>query len=421
MTMIELKTLGRKERVNVLTQCCSGFLAYSNTKAVQSIYSAIKGEFDLPKCTKEIKTLITLTGYAIRNLCGGSQLPMGARKFTSANRKTNQALNKTRMKLVVQKAEELGYITFYNGFKDVKQNISILSCFIIHDKFKIMYTETKLKSFKVGVNTNEVIEIKDEDGEVISKLTRFAGVAEQRRLMLNYNGCLSMSDIRIGVRKAFVAYKQVFSIDLDGAGRFYTFGCFQTMRSTDRVDITINGCETVEIDIVSNHLSIMYTLKGVKLFDNFDCYYVDIGDYEYADVRRLCKYAIMCMINCKTKSGSYGALYNILEQDYESDKELSVFGCDRGICKTVIDKLIEKHKRLTFFEKGTTLWRKLQRLDSKVCEGVIRHFTSKGIAVLCWHDSWRAAIQHQQELHQCIRDSWFKVFGTYDNCFLKVE
>lgn len=419
--MIELKALERKERVDVLTQCCSGFLAYNKTKAVTSIYNSIVKDFCLPACSKEIKTLVTMAGYAIKNNCTGSQIPMGAAKFTSANARTKLALNHKRMKIVLEKAESLGYISYYNGFNDIKQNTAIMSCFIIKEKLSVYYTESRLKSFKSGVEANEVIEVKDENGELFNKLTRFAGVNVFRNLMLDYNACLSKNDIRIGVRKAFVAYKQVFSIDLEGAGRYYTFGGFQTMQSSDRVDITINGSNTIEIDVVSNHLSIMYTLEGIKLFDKFDCYYVDIGNYEYKDVRRLCKYAIMCMINCKTKSGAYKALFNILKKDYESDNELSIFECNHDICKLVVDKLIDKHNKLTFFGKDLVLWRKLQRLDSKICEGVIRHFTKESKVVLCWHDSWRVESQYEDELYKCIRDSWFTVFGTYDNCFLKVD
>lgn len=421
--MKDLKSLTKKERVDVLIQCCSGFLSYNNTKAVQSVYNKIKDDFALPKCSKEIKVLITVAGRAIKIGCGGSQLPMGTRKYTVANRVSKQSINKERMQLVVEKADELGYIDFYTGYKDVMNDCSVMSCFIIKDTFLSLFTDSVLKSFKSGISKDEVVEVKDENGDLINKLTRFAGVGDYKNLMLDYNSVLNTNDIRVGIRKAFVAYKQVFSIDLEGAGRYYTLGGFQTIKSITRKNITINGSSTIEIDIVSNHLSIMYTLEAIKLDSNFDCYHVDIGDYDYEDIRLLCKYAIMCMINCKTKSGSYGALHNILEKDFKSDRKLAVFNCNKDLCKTTIDKLLEKHNKLTFFEKGLSLWRKLQRLDSKVCEGIIRHFTyrKEKAVVLCYHDSWRVESRYKEELYQCIRDSWFKVFGTYDNCYLKVE
>ncbi len=424
--MKELIKLKRKEMVDIISGCCDGFLSFNDTNVVKKLSTLILNDLQhvtgINKCVKEIKTILTLTGTCLRRGCEGSQLPMGAEVFVKANKITGKALNHKRMKLVVQSLEEGGYLEYYVGFRNELLNEAITGCFIVKDKLKVLFSQKAVNTFKLKRTSDEVVEIKDENGNIISKLGNFSGITYHRSLMTDYNDCLLNHKITRDGKTYYVQYKQVFSINLDGAGRVYSLGGFQSTEAGLRKNIKIDGEDTVECDITSNHLAIMYTLEGLTLDPSFDCYQVDIQGYSYKDLRLLCKYAIMCMINCKTKVGSYGALHKIVKKAKDKpDNQLSVFNGDIGICRDVIRKLETKHKLLTFFKKDEVLWRKLQRFDSMVCEKVIHHFTKINSPVLCWHDSWRVSYKHKDVLSEVILKSWFNTFGTRDNCFLKIE
>ncbi len=421
--MKELRKLTEIERADIISSCCSGFISYNDTKVVASVSKVLLEVVGKKSLIKEIKTIVTLTGSCMRKGCSGSQLPMSDKVYVEANKITKQGISGKRMRDVISLLDTAGYIEYYKGYKDAIEDRGVTGCFIVKPVFYNLFSSKAIRTFKKEYDVNNTVEVKDENGDLISKLTRFPNVSRNRKIMQQYNDCLSQNVVTLKGNSCYVRYKQVFSVDLSGAGRLYTMGGFQTMDSNVRQFIQINGRDTVEYDITSNHLSIMYTLKGITLDKDFDCYYVDLGKYNYKDVRLLCKLAIMCMINCKTKSGAYKALAKIIDKDNKTDSKgcLSSFVDDASICKRVIDALQKIHESITFFTRGEVLWRKLQRLDSRVCENVVQHYTERGIPILCWHDSWRVSKDHEKTLPLVIKESWFDVFGTYDNCFIKKD
>ena len=195
------------------------------------------------------------------------------------------------------------------------------------------------------------------------------------------------------------------------------------MQSHLREHVTIDSQKCTEVDIKANHISMMYVLAGIKLDKDFDCYEIGLQGFSSKDERNICKMAVMCIINCKSILGAAKALQKIVLDDAK-DKEpyLKCFHEeDESFYQLVVNLLRQKHDKLNFFHKGEVLWKKLQRLDSKIMEHVIKYFTEKDEVVLGWHDSWVIRKPLKKELKDVIRESWFKVFGTYDNCFIKVE
>ena len=420
-----LKEMTRKDRVLVSVECDSFFLATNKTKKALPIFNKLKALTKLPKrLDNELWMVITMVGRALVSGCKGSQLTLDASKYVMVNEKRDKNLDHRRVRKVLDTLEDLGYINLFIGYKDFKYDISIMSCVLFSEELISLFPENIVKSYGRNITLDEMVEIKDTKTKLpIVKLTRFKGVGNNKAFMFDYNSMLQRHDIRLGSRKCFVQYKQVFADDLDGAGRIYSFGMFQTMQSHLREVITIDSQTCTEVDIKANHISMMYLLEGIKLDKDFDCYYIDLYGFEYKDIRNLCKMAIMCMINCKSPIGTVKALKKIVDED-SLDKEpyLKPFhNKDESYYQLVINLLKKKHNRLNFFRKGEVLWKKLQRLDSKVMEGVLEHFTKKDEVVLGWHDSWVIRKPLRNELKRVIEDSWFKVFGTYDNCFIKVE
>ena len=417
--------MSREERVNVSIECDRFFLTINKFKNSSGIFNVLKKELGLArKYDKELWMIITLVGKSLRSGCKGSQIPMKNDTYVTANKEHQLGLNKDRAKHVILEMEINGYLDFYSGFKDFKHDIAIMSCVTFKDKLTNLFPESVVSRYARNITKDEMVEIKDSvTKQVIAKLTRFKGVGKHKDFMFEYNSLLAIHDIRYGSKRCQTVYKQIFSDDLDKGGRIYSFGTFQTMRSEMRQKLTIDGEITTECDLKANHISQLYLIHGIKLEEDFDCYSIYLEGYEHKDTRNICKMAVMCLINCKSKVAASKALEKIVKEDRD-DREgyLKMFPVgNEDFYNEVINKLINKHKRIKFFNKGETLWQKMQRLDSKVCEYVLEHFTNKGEVVLGWHDSWICRRSLRQELIDTIREGWYSVFGTYDNCFIKVE
>lgn len=422
---INLKEMTRKDRVLVSVECDSFFLSTNKTKKSQPIFNKLKSITKLPKrFDNELWMIITMVGKALSSGCKGSQLTMSANNYTFINKTRDNNLDHRRVRKVLDTLESLGYIKLYIGFKDLKNDISIMSCVLFSEDLVGVFPTNLIKSYGRNITLDEMVEIKDTKTKLpIAKLTRFKGVGKNKQFMFDYNGLLQRHDIRLGTRKCFVQYKQIFADDLEGAGRIYSFGSFQTMQAYLREVLTIDGQTCTEVDIRANHISMMYLLEGIKLDNDFDCYHINLPDNDYKDIRSLCKMAIMCMINCKSIIGAAKALKKIVQDDI-TDREpyLTPFHKKNDdFYRLVVNLLKIKHKRLEFFKREEVLWKKLQRLDSRIMEKVLEHFTKKEEVVLGWHDSWVVRKPLKKELKKVIEDSWFGVFGTYDNCFIKVE
>lgn len=417
------------ERVNVSIQCDSFFLTINETKAAKPIFNQIKSLLNLPKrFDNEIWMMVTLVGKALKIGCRGSQITLSTGHYKTSNyyredKGDTRKLNRDRVKQVILEMEKHNLLDFYIGYKDVVLGVSIISCVLFNKVLIDMFPLSIIKSYSDSISLDEMVEVKDPvTKEKFVKLTRFKGVGKHKNFMLEYNNLLKESDIRKGNRKCFVQYKQVFSKDLEGAGRIYSFGSFQTMNGCLRRTITINGEEVTEVDLRANHISMIYLLNGIVIDEAFDCYYIEIEGFTYKDLRNLCKMAIMCMINCSRWDTASTALNNVVKEDKESKEPyLQVFHTQPlDFFKKVVKMLIDKHSRINFFDKRFT-WDKLQRLDSSICEKVLEHFKKKKEIVLGWHDSWVIRKSLQKELIDVVKDSWCKVFGTYANCFIKVE
>lgn len=421
----ELKSLTRKERVLVSINCDSFYLSTNKTKTSQPVFDSLRSDLKLQRrYHQELWMVITMVGRALISGCNGSQITFNTRSYKFVNEERGTKLDSRRARYIIDLMEDLGYLKLYLGFKDLRTSTSMISCVMFEDKLTSLFTEGMVKRYKRSITVDEMVEVKDSKTKnLITKLTRFKGVGENKRFMLDYNQLLSDNDIRYGSRKAFVQYKQVFSDDLEGAGRIYSFGSFQTMPSFMRGKLVINGEKCTEVDLRFNHIAMLYLMQGIVLDENFDCYSIDLNGYDYQDVRSLCKLAIMCIINTNSLYKAGMALANAVKEDSECvEPYLQPFHeSDVKFFHAVVKKLVTKHKKVDFFPKGVILWKKLQRLDSRVCEKVLEHFTKRGEVVLGWHDSWVVRKALQQELIEVVRESWFKVFGTYDNCFLKVE
>ncbi len=421
--MKELAKMTKEERVLISVQCDRYFLTINKTKLARRVFDILKQDMDLPaKYDKELWCVVTCVGKSIRVGNNGSQFPLGSDTYTSANKIHGLRLNNKRASMVIKLLDGNGWLDFYKGYKDKRdKDNSYRSCIIFADKLRVLYDRPLLNLYSDPVPPSEMIVIRDSKTKLpYLKLTKFKGVVAHRQLMVDYNQLLRKTDISLFNTKCAVSYKQVFADDLTGAGRVYSFGGFQTIGSSLREDIKLNGDAVTEVDIRGIHPAICRLLQGIpSVSEKFDPYHMELlPDVPAKERRLLCKFATMCMINCKTAQGAAKALINIWEEkeDFPTIKELPI-----ELSKKIIKALVDNNKPVIFFGKGSLSWKELQRYDSKVCTQVIRKFISKGIPILPYHDSWLCQKQYRGLLEESIKESWYEVFDTYDGCILKVE
>lgn len=93
---------------------------------------------------------------------------------------------------------------------------------------------------------------------------------------------------------------------------------------------------------------------------------------------------------------------HIRENDYPYTSE--------AIVKKIIDKFKEIHAPIAddiFKGKGLLL----QKIESSIANGVLKHFAEKNIMCLCIHDSFRIAEKYKDELLQVLQQSYHSELG----------
>jgi hypothetical protein len=427
--MIELKDLTLEKRVEISIQCKGFFIHTYKPKAAYPFFEILKRDLGLgSRYDSEVWCLLTCINKALGAGCTGSHFPLKSNHYKTANEITKQNLSARRMCKVLETADHKGWITLYKGYWYHKYD-NMQSCIILSETSLKVFSTTISGKFTESLGDREVVEIRDQETkEPIMKLTRFKGISEHRKLMTRYNRLLKSFEIKMGDIQCYVAYKQIFSKDLTLAGRIYSYGGFQNSRKELRPFITIDDEATTEVDIRGIHPSICRLLQGCKAVDeSFDPYGVSSkGVFEtipQKEFRLLCKFGVMMMINCKSHKGASEALNNLVKKDnsFENKVLSNCIHLTNSDYYTLIELLIKHNNPVKFFGKDSYSWDTLQRYDSRVCEGVIKSFIDKGKCVLCWHDSWVCKRSDREFLIECIKESWYEVFNTEDNLFLKVE
>ena len=427
--MIELKNLSVEEKVKISVQCKGFFVHIYKPKVAYPFFEILKKDLGLgSRYDSEVWCLLTCINKTIKAGCSGSYFPLKTNHYKTANEITKHNISARRMSKVLEVADHRGWITFYKGYWNHKYD-NMQSCIVITETSLKVFSSTIASKYSDDIDQKEIVEVRDpKTKEPIMKLTRFKGISEYRKFMTDYNNLLKSFDIKMGDVSCYVAYKQVFCGDLTLAGRIYSYGGFQNSRKELRPYISIDDEATTEVDVRGIHPSICRLLQGCpSVNESFDPYGVSSkGVFETIpekEFRLLCKYGVMMMINCKSHRGASEALNNLVKKDNNLGNSdlLNCKHLSKEDYYLLIERLTYHNKPVKFFGKDSYSWDVLQRYDSRVCEGVIKRFIEKGKCVLCWHDSWVCKRSDREFLMESIKESWYEVFKTIDNLFLKVE
>lgn len=349
---------------------------------------------------------------------------------TSRNR---MKLSRDRICFILDYMEKLGYVDMYVGCKNWSHGSdydeSITSRVIFKQDMIDLVTEDILETVKSPYDNFPVLEVKEgkgKDKKVIKNIAKFKGVNLKRDNVKKYNIFLADQIISLEGEVHTLHFKRVFIDNLDGGGRWFDCGKFQTLKKELRRKININGKGVTEVDLKSLHTNLIATLNGVDLKgkDPYKIYDVELVEWVGGldKLRAISKLAMMCIINCKTKHGSKKALYNSYKEDKEdSNSVMYQLEDDKSKFDKVIDLLVEYNKELVFFGKGSYDYKILQNIDSDICEVVLMKCMKKGFLALPYHDSWVCERDRQEELIEILGEAWRSILGVMLNFNYKIE
>ena len=191
-------------------------------------------------------------------------------------------------------------------------------------------------------------------------------------------------------------------------GRFYGAE-YQAFPDRLRAQILIDGERTFEKDYSACQIRMLYHKKGIEYKD--DPYKIVNSD---PSMRYLIKKMFHIIINAKSSKEAIEAYkYYIEHEPFISNKnELKANAWE--LAKTIKDK----HKEIKqHFNTGIGV--KLQFLDSRIAERILKHFTKKNIVCLCIHDSFIVQERYNNELIEVMKHEYKKEMGF--DCVLKQQ
>jgi hypothetical protein len=262
--------------------------------------------------------------------------------------------------------------------------------------------------------------LEDEDGDTKREDIEYKDNDETVRMRTElraYNQLLAGTDIRISevpvgatrphgpMPKVDLTNKFVRRIFANGSweegGRFYG-GWWQNLRNKKlpnntpgawRSQILINGKPTAELDYSGLHVVLLYALEGIDYWTEINRDPYELEGFEQSErMRDFLKLVLLCCLFADSRATAIKAIRSKLYEREDgtwgrSEKYGWVADEDLEI-GPLVDAFSESHPRISqkyFYSNHST---RLQRLDSKIAERVIKGFTDQGIPILAIHDSF---------------------------------
>jgi hypothetical protein len=197
--------------------------------------------------------------------------------------------------------------------------------------------------------------------------------------------------IRIGDHVLYPAKNtlyRVFNKDWKHGGRFYG-GWWQNAKSADRQFITIDGGMTIEKDYHQLHPKLIYRLEGKALIG--DAY--TLGGWE----RGLCKIAFNIILNASSYQSALGAVAMEVGLKHGPERKR------QKAAQLILDLKIKHQPVAQYFHSGVGL--RLQEIDARMAEHVMRRLRKQGIVALPIHDSFIVPANDQLALLEAMDDA----------------
>lgn len=417
--MRNIKDLTKKDKIDLFLSCEDFYPKARKLRGYTKQYGKLESVVGVG-FINEIWCVINSVTKAMRYGRTGTQMPRRGSIYAESNKmfKGHMKLSKNKMMKLLDILEDEGYLEIFKGHNNAVE--AIHSRVVYTEKMLSMFNVETVKKYGLERSLDEYVIVKDYTTDTLVKdKSKLKGIDLLRKDMKRYNEFLSEQEIIIDGVVRNICYKRIFADDLDGAGRFYTLDGFLNLAKELRSEMVINSEPTTEVDLCNLHPRIYYTLKGIKVDEDFEPYYVCPVKYGVKDLikwRSFCKLGLLCVLYAKQKNSATNALRAKLSDLVEYK------GLVKSVdCKKIIQDLIDRNKKISdyFFNKDG--WKYLQNIDSRIVSHVVKKFTEDKEVCLPYHDSFVVTVNNRDRLRDYMEQAWKSVLGTNLNFKCEVE
>ncbi len=200
-------------------------------------------------------------------------------------------------------------------------------------------------------------------------------------------GELLLSNHYVDIKPYDLTFKRLFNGSFRIGGRFY--GGVQQLRGIERSTIIMNGSPTVEQDIKSMHIRMLYNIEGLEApTDGYD-----IEGYD----RETFKKVSLIALNAKSKRSAIGAIAKSLRESF-------------SYAKSVLECFERAHQHIAKYFYTST-WEMLQYMDGELARRVQLAATAASIPIIPIHDSFITMREHSERLSDIINSEYEQRFG----------
>lgn len=327
--------------------------------------------------------------------------------------KSGKGITVYKVKKAIDWLDKEGYIVNHigAGSKNVEERIP--SWVEPTNKFISLWEEKQVIKARLDyIEQSEVVVVRDKSKNPISyrKTKVVNDMMETVRKINRVNESAVILD-GAGQRMTNI-YCRIFNESFEQGGRFYRAGILAIVNKNDdaRLDVTINGCDVVEVDFSNLHFRIAAALEGMDI-DEFpiDVYSGILEDESNKVERKIVKLAVNIMFNCKDRKDARLAIQN--EINNLTEDEQKQYGM--GSASYVIDLIIARYPEFsTMFFVEDSFGRTLQNHDANLASDILEVFADRNIPCLPIHDSFVLQKEYMDLLCNTMGDCFRNRFGV---------
>lgn len=414
-------------------------------KVVDTLYSCFITDYESYKgcelrsssCTKiknVFKCLIYNFGYTVNNNKDYITITLQKRQYSKPLiyncTEVNRKVSFTHMREVVLWLDSTGICNLVKGdvisWKDIggkpRPDRMTQSKLYLGDELKNLIKNNT----KVVPTIPSVLLLKDKNKNIITK-----PLGKYEKYLINllnsYNYSSRNFSLEVGERKLDIQIHKVFNNGtFQEGGRSYVIGVdSDIMNKENRVELTIDGAPTVELDYKSLHPRLLCELDGLFMDHTFLPYNIQLEGYDDDVLKRICKVALLTVFNAKSITQAVGAVTKELRDlKDEHDKPLVPQWKANGLVpktievKRIIQELCEHNIYIAdhFFTGCGT---KLQNLDSRIMDIILQKFLDADEFCLPVHDSIVVEERLSDFAIESMEDAYEQVMGSKINCIVE--
>ncbi len=304
------------------------------------------------------------------------------------------------------------------------------------------------KGFTPRVESNTLVEVrvkskcKDIINEEDYPVEWLETLKESEDILASHQEKLRNSVISIGGYEIpELIFRRIWIGDINGHGRLYDNGTFQSKSKEMRKQILIDGCPTVTIDLSSLHPRLLYAMKGIALPDNFDPYpnlnvrvdekrvakfkkYYNLDKYN--PKRALAKVTLLVLLNANSLVEAKEAILNKIKKDSRKgmtcqEGYMDFLGVPDDIdIHEVIKEVMEHNKGISeYFATGAS--KMLMNKDSCIIVEAVNMLTQIDQASLPLHDSLTVREDCIEDTVIALKHGYTQVVGSLINFKCDIE